>query len=406
VTEDDPRRPWLTPGVRGIGLASLLSDIAHEIPTALLPGLIAGMSAAPAAVLGLIEGVADAVAGVTRFIGGALADDPRRRRNIAVGGYTVTAILSSLIGLATAAWQVGVLRAGAWAARGLRVPSRNALLADSVHPSAYGRAYGFERAMDNLGAVIGPVLALLLVSIVGVRTAILFGIVPGLGAAAAIAYAVRHLEQPRERHTAPIRFVVRPLLRGPLGWTLAAVALFEAGNMAATLLILRATDLLSPASGTDAAAATAIALYTGYNLVATVTSIPAGRLADRVGARPVLGLGVGVFGAAYVTFALAGGQVPALAIGFLLAGLGIGAVETAQHAAVASMAPEANRGSAFGLLAGIQSVGDLVASAMVGLVWAVAGAPLAFALAALLMGGSVLVLVAGRPSRVTRAHGS
>ena len=215
--ERDTPRPWFTPGVRGIGLASLLSDAGHEIPTALLPGFLTATLGAPAAALGLIEGVADALSGITKVIGGALADDPQRRRSIAVGGYTLTALLSAAIGLATAAWQVAILRAGSWAARGIRVPSRNALLADAVDPSAYGRAYGFERAMDNLGAVIGPVLALVLVALVGLREAIVLSVIPGLLAAAAIVYAVRHLERPKERHTSPVRLVVRPLLHGALG---------------------------------------------------------------------------------------------------------------------------------------------------------------------------------------------
>ena len=96
-------------------------------------------------------------------------------------------MVASLIGAATTVWQVGVLRAGAWAARGLRVPARNALLADIVPATVYGRAYGFERAMDNLGAIAGPLLALVLVGLVGVRTAIALSIIPGLLAAAAIA---------------------------------------------------------------------------------------------------------------------------------------------------------------------------------------------------------------------------
>ena len=83
-----------------------------------------------------------------------------------MGGYAATAVLSSLVGLAGAAWQVGVLRAGAWVSRGLRTPARNALLADMVPASAYGRAYGFERSMDNMGAIFGPLLALALISIV------------------------------------------------------------------------------------------------------------------------------------------------------------------------------------------------------------------------------------------------
>ena len=177
---------WLTPGVRGIGSASLLADLGHEVPTALLPGLLTSTLGAPAAALGIIEGVADGLGGATRLAGGALADDPHRRRTTAVGGYATTAVLSSLTGAAGAAWQVGVLRAGAWAARGLRTPSRNALLADAVQPAVYGRAYGFERAMDNLGAVVGPLLALALLALIGVRAAILVSVVPGLLAVGAI----------------------------------------------------------------------------------------------------------------------------------------------------------------------------------------------------------------------------
>lgn len=132
-TTEDRSEPWLTPGVKGIGAASLLADVGHEIPTALLPSLLTSTLGAPASALGLIEGVSDGLASLARLGGGALADDPGRRRSVAVGGYSSTAVLAGLTGAATATWQVGVLRAGAWAARGLRglrVPARNALLAD------------------------------------------------------------------------------------------------------------------------------------------------------------------------------------------------------------------------------------------------------------------------------------
>ena len=129
------RQRWLGPGVAGIGTASFLADVGHEIPTALLPELLTATLGAPAATLGLIEALADGLAGAARLAGGAIADDPKRRRAQAVGGYTTTAVLSSLIGAATSIWQVAVLRAGAWTARGLRVPARNALLADIVPDS-------------------------------------------------------------------------------------------------------------------------------------------------------------------------------------------------------------------------------------------------------------------------------
>jgi MFS family permease len=283
--------PWLTPGVRGIGTASLLADLGHEVPTALLPSLLTSTLGAPAAALGVIEGVSDGLAGVARLGGGALADDPGRWRAVAVGGYTTTAVLSGLIGAATCVWQVGVLRAGAWAARGLRVPARNALLADVVPAAAYGRAYGFERAMDNLGAIGGPLLALGLVGLVGVRGAILLSIIPGLLAAVAIVYAIRHAPALRARERQPIRLRVRPVLHGRLGRFVAGAAAFEFGNVAATLLILRATELFEPGRSTDEAAQLALLLYAGYNLAATLASVPAGRVGDRLGMPRVLTVG-------------------------------------------------------------------------------------------------------------------
>ncbi len=132
-------------------------------------------------------------------------NDPARRRSVAVGGYSSTAVLAGLTGAATATWHVGLLRAGAWAARGLRVPARNALLADIAPPGAYGRAYGFERAMDNLGAIAGPLLALGLVAAFGTRTAIGLSVISGLLAAAAIVYAIRKAPKAAWRERQPLR---------------------------------------------------------------------------------------------------------------------------------------------------------------------------------------------------------
>jgi MFS family permease len=394
---DQPASRWLTPGVKGIGAASLLADAGHEIPTALLPSLLTSTLGAPAAALGVIEGLSDGLAGLARLGGGALADDPHRRRRVAVGGYTTTAVLSAATAGATAPWQVAVLRAGAWTARGLRVPSRNALLADVVPATAYGRAYGFERAMDNLGAIVGPLLALVLVSALGTRWAIALSVVPGLAAAAAIVYAIRHTPRPAERTHEPIRLRIRPVLRGGLGHLMAGVSVFEFGNVAATLLILRATDLLTPGRGVDAATRTAIGLYVTCNLAATLTSVPAGRLGDRTGAVRVLAYGVGASVLAYGIFAAGPGGVGALAVAFVAAGVGIGAVETAEHAAVATRAPEALRGSAFGLLAAVQSAGNLTASALAGLLYTAVSPGWAFgALAGTMLVALVAVVTADR----------
>jgi MFS family permease len=288
-------------------------------------------------------------------------------------------VLSGLIGIATSVWQVAILRSGAWCARGLRVPARNALLADVVPPGAYGRAYGFERAMDNLGAIIGPLLGIALVALVGVRSAILLSVVPGLLAVVAIAYAIRAAKLPKVTHRQPIRFQVRPVLRGELGRLIGAVAAFELGNVAATLLILRAIELLTPGHGADSAAQLALALYTAYNVAATAISVPAGRLGDRRGPVLVLTAGTAAFALAYLTLALTGAEIAVLALGFVAAGIGIGCVETAEHAAVARLAPEALRGSAFGMLATVQSLGNFAASAVAGLLWTLISPAAAFA---------------------------
>ena len=390
---------WLTPGVGAIGTASLLADLGHEIPTALLPSFLTSTLGAPAAALGAIEGVADGLAGAARFAGGALADDPHRRRDTAVAGYTATAVMTAAIGVTTAVWQVAVLRAGGCAARGLRVPSRNALLADVVPASAYGRAYGFERAMDNLGAIGGPLLALALVALVGVRSAIMLSIVPGLLAAGAIVIAIRLAPKLGVREKRPLRIQVRPVLRGGLGRLFIGVGAFELGNAAATLLILRATDLLEPGRGHDAAVEVALLLYAGYNLAATLVSIPGGQVADRFGNVRVLALGVAAFLLAYLGFGFVGSTVAGLALLFAAAGIGIGLVETAEHAAVASLAPNEIRGSAFGLLAATQSFGNLAASAIAGLLWTLVSPRLAFLYLAAWMVVSLVALTLTRARR-------
>ncbi len=171
---------------------------------------------------------------------------------------------------------------------------------------------------------------------------------------------------------------MRPVLHGRLGRLLVGIGAFEAGNAAATLLLLRATDLLEPDRGHDAAVQVAILLYAGYNVAATLSSLPSGHWVDRGGPVRVLAAGFGCFAAAYAGFALAGGTLLLLLVLFALAGVGIGLVETAENAAVAALAPEAVRGSAFGLLAAVQSFGNLAASGIAGLLWTVASPEVAF----------------------------
>ena len=394
---------WLTRGVAGIGGASLLADLGHEVPTSLLPSFLTSTLGAPAAALGLIEGIADGCAGVARFAGGALADDPHRRRRSALGGYTATAVLSSLIGVTTSAWQVGVLRAGAWSARGLRVPARNALLADVVPKGAYGRAYGFERSMDNLGAIGGPLLALGLVALVGTRTAILLSVIPGLLAAVAILYAIHVTRRPTERSRQPLRFHLRAVLHGQLGRIFLGISAFEIENVAATLLILRATELLTPGHGHDNATKIALGLYIAYNAAAAIFSVPGGHLGDKKSNLGVLALGIGCFLGAYLGFAFVGTSIALMAAAFVAAGAAIAFVETAEHAVVAEHAPVPLRGSAFGALATAQALGNFAASAVAGILWTEVSPRAAFIYLAAWMTVALVALV---PTRRSSTAGS
>ncbi len=258
VEETRPRR-WLTRGVVSVGAASFFSDAGHEITTAVLPSFLTVTLRASAGALGVIEGISDALVGVMKLLGGSLANDETRRFRLASGGYVVTAVATSAVGLTTGVWQAGALRALAWAARGIRAPARDALLASIAPREAYGRAFGLERAGDNLGAVVGPLLAALLVGLIGIRTTMLLAIVPGGFAAAAITFAAAEARRAGATSRRRARLELRALRGTGIGRPLVPIVCFEFGNCATTLLILRATHLLEH-GGRSLTAATSVAV--------------------------------------------------------------------------------------------------------------------------------------------------
>jgi MFS family permease len=277
-------------------------------------------------------------------------------------------------------------------ARGARPPARDALLAGVAPRDAYGRSFGVERAGDNLGAVAGPLLASLLVAAVGIRTSFLFALVPGILAAAAISVAAA-----RARRTAPAvqpgqraRLELASLRRAGLLGPLLPVALFELGNVTTTLLILRATELLRHGGrSATAAASLAILLYAAHNLAASLGALAGGAWIDRRGPRRVLAAGAAAYLVAYAGVALPVHAWPLLLVLFCLAGGGIGLVEPAESTLVARLLPDQLRGSGFGLLGGLQSAGDFLSSATVGLLYAAVSPIVGFVYAAAWMGLAV-----------------
>lgn len=199
-------------------------------------------------------------------------------------------------------------------------------------------------------------------------TIVVYGVF-GLAAAGSIVYAIRHIQRPASRDRQPLQIRIRPLLRGEVGGVWLPIGAFEVGNLATTLLFLRPNELLTPDRLVEAATSIALLLYAGGNLAATVITIPAGKAADRWGFRPTLTTGFMVGLTAYLTFGLIGPSIPLLVLAFILAGVTIGIVETAEHGTVAEATHEDIRGSAFGFLAAIQSFGNLVASGIAGLLW-------------------------------------
>ena len=377
---------WLTPGVGAVSAASFFSDAGHEVTTSVLPAFLTGTLGASAAAIGVIDGISDALIGAMKLIGGPLANDPRRRGRTASGGYLGTAVATGAIGAAATVWQVGALRAIAWLFRGLRSPARDALLAALSPTSAHGRAFGLERAGDNLGAVAGPLLAAGLVAWFGVRPALYLAAIPGLLAAVAIIVAAResrrHSARPDSRPPAR-RLDLRALRDAGAVRALVPVLLFEFGNLATTLLILRATQLLtSPQRSVATATTVAILIYAGHNVVATFASLVAGPWFDRAGPRVVFATGAVVYVIAYCAFAVGSHSVLAVAVAFTAAGAGIGFAEPTESAVIAQLLPDRLRGSGFGVLGAVKAAGDLVATVVAGLLYTLFSPAVAFGYAA------------------------
>lgn len=384
----------MNPTVLGIGLASLLSDLSHEVVTALLPALLASMGVAAAA-LGTIEGVADGLSSGAKLLGGLWSDRLKRRKPLCAAGY---AAMAAATGLTAAAGHWLVVLAGrglAWVSRGVRTPARKSLLADAVTPETYGRAFGFERTLDTCGAVIAPLAALALLGTgVGVPAVIWLAVIPAALAALSILAFVR--ERPdrvpnRKRFLASLNGLPSNFKR-----LLAGIGLFGAGDFAHSLMTLYAVTVLTPRHGASAAAAWGVALYALHNIVYAGVSLPAGVLADRRPKRPLLAVGYGFGVAASLLLAFGSGSVAALIAAFVLGGLCNGVQETLEDSYAAELVPRESHGAGFGALAVVNGVGDFVSSLAVGWLWQAFGPPAGFGFSAVVMSAGICLILAAR----------
>ncbi|MGB8590677.1 MAG: MFS transporter [Candidatus Acidiferrales bacterium] len=389
--ESPPNSRWLTRGVLGIGLASLFSDWGHEAATSILPAFLASLGA-PAVALGIIEGVSDGLSSFAKLAGGWIADRPHARKPTGVIGYFATGI--STFGYAFGqSWPaVFALRAFGWLGRGSRGPSRDALLSDSVAPEKLGSAFGFERAMDTAGAVLGPLCATALVTSWGARGVLRATIVPGLLAALAFALLVPAGRKLQGRRAPSFVTSLRQLPPGYWKY-LVGVLVHGLGDFAPTLLILRATQILVPRYGLARASAIAIGLYTFHNFVDAVAVYPAGALGDKISKRPLLAIGY-IFGAAVaVGFIFATPTIPVLILLFGLAGIHLAVQQSVEKSLAAELLPAESRGSGFGVLATANGLGDFASSIVVGALWSSVSPNAGFIYSGILiLAGAALIL--------------
>lgn len=362
---------WLNRTVLGIGLASLCSDVGHEMATTAMPALLVSVGAS-AAVFGLIEGLADGASSFAKLLSGLYSDRLRRRKPLAAVGYFVTAAGMAGFAFATHWWHVLLGRVFGWMGRGARTPVRNVLLTEATTPTTYGRAFGFERAMDSAGAVVGPALTLLLVATVGLRWTFAVTLIPGLAAALLITFVVREKEHPPQPHVR--LWGGMKALPGDFRLFLVGVGIAGLGDFSNTLLILWATEAFSARYGVEQAATLAMIFYLGYNVVYTASCYVSGTLADWLPKKWVLAAGYSLAVIPAIALLVPGDSFWKFGVVFGISGLYMGVWETVENSTAASLLPAELRGVGFGTLATVNGIGDLVSSALVGLLWVISPA--------------------------------
>jgi MFS family permease len=377
-----PRPVWL------LGWVSFVTDTATEMIYPLLPLFLTRVLGAGAMSLGVIEGAAEAANSILKIAAGRRADRTGAPKPIVIAGYAISGAIRPLIALATSWTQVLALRFTDRLGKGIRGAPRDAMLAHFAPPEIRGRVYGFHRAMDNAGAVVGPLLASLFLFFYPEQYRALFAltIIPGIAVVLILLRVpdVRLNEQVEPRQPPQLLEPLEPREPRPIVMALAVILLFSLGNASDAFLLLRLNDV-------GIAAFWIPLLWSGLNVVKAVGSVAGGNLSDRYGRRTLIGAGWLVYAAVYAAFGVV--DTPgALVATFLVYGIYFGLTEGVEKAWIADLSPPAARGTAFGFYNAALGVGGLIASLLFGFIWTrvsphaafLTGAALAVAATALL----------------------
>jgi len=399
VTAPPARR--LPAAVWWFGATSLANDFASEMVYPLLPAFMTRTLGGGALALGILDGVADAIAAAFKLVSGYLAERPRLRGPLVVAGYGVAAVVRPFVAAATAAWHVIGLRAVDRVGKGVRTAPRDVMIADATDPAIRGRAFGVHRGADHIGAILGPLTAAGLIALgLAVRQVFWIAVIPGTVAAILASAAVRTAAKGEARRArndggAPSEpYTLHPSHFAPLLACLALAAFLRAPE---TLLILHAQDL-------GVAVATVPLLWAALHVVRSLASYPGGVLADLWGPRRTMAVGWLVYAVLAFLFARAHGTLQAWSV-FLAFGLVTGLTESPERALVASLTGGRKRGRGFGWYHGMLSAVALPGAALFGWLYQAHGGPLALEASAVVTVAAVLLLGAvslaggdGRPA--------
>ena len=363
--------------VKLFGAVSLLNDFASEMVYPLLPAFVTGVLGGGAAALGALDGAADAAAAFVKLIAGRLADRPSRRGPLIVGGYFLAAAVRPIIAVTAAAWQVIALRVVDRLGKGLRTPPRDALIGDVTPPPLVGRAFGLQRGLDHVGAVIGPLIAWWMLSTgADVRRVIVASLVPGVLVLVLATWAVRGstrregaggAQEPSETVPPP------PAPYRPLPPSVIAISVFYLLRMPETLMILRAQRL-------GIAVALIPLLWAGLHVVRSSTSFVGGALSDRIGPARTMWIGWLVYVALAAGMGFTTSPLGAWVL-FLALGIVAGMTESPERALV-SAATGGHHGSGFGVYHALTGVAALGGGIGLGVVFQSVGGSSAFIVSA------------------------
>jgi MFS family permease len=395
-----PRPVWI------LGWVSLATDAASEAIYPLLPFFLTTVLRAGAISLGIVEGAAEAANSALKILSGQAADRWRARRPLVVAGYALSSSVRPLIAVAQGWTDIFGIRLIDRVGKGIRGAPRDALLAAWATPDTRGKVFGFHRAMDHCGAVLGPTLATLFLLAYPGEYRMLFALtaIPGAIAVALIFFvreqnevpepAARRTSLPREGPVwSPPREI--PL---PPAFTrfMIVLSIFALGNSTDAFLLMKLTD----AAGGPALVPI---MWATLHMVKAGVSLYGGRWSDQVGRRKVIAIGWIVYASVYMGFAMSS-SLPALLTWFLVYGFYFGLTEGTEKALVADLVPASRRGFAFGIYNAVVGIGALAASVVFGVIWTAAGAAAAFAFGAVLALASTALLFIVLPPPCLAAH--